>query len=98
MNQISYFISLIISFIGLYIGLALAYIAPEELKPGEKYLIVLQNFVLAVIILVFVYYIGNNVFLAIVISLITLLFLFYRKISTRAIYLLTYLPLLRRSR
>lgn len=88
MNQINYFLSLVISFFGLFIGLALAYIAPEELKPGEKYLIVVQNIVLTAIIFVFIYYLKTNIFLATFFSMIILLFLFFKRISTKAIYLL----------
>ncbi len=87
MNQLSYLLSLIISFCGLFVGIALAYIAPEEIRPGEKYFIAIQNLVLTTTILVFVYYITPNLLLTVLISILTFLFLFYRKLSTKAIYL-----------
>src|SRR4030042_3601713 len=87
MNQLNYLSSLIISFCGLFVGIALAYIAPEEIRPGEKYLIAIQNLVLTTTILVFVYYITHNSLLTVFISILTLLFLFYKRLSTKAIYL-----------
>jgi len=46
----------LLSFIGLLIGILLAKISPEELKPGKKYFIMLKKLVLLSIILSLLYY------------------------------------------
>ena len=88
MNHFSYLLSLIISFCGLFVGIALAYIAPEEIKPGEIYLTAIQNLILTTAIFVFVYYITQNILFTVFVSILIFLFLFYRRPSTKAIYLL----------
>lgn len=87
MEAINYFSSLVISFFGIYIGLALAYIAPEELNPGVKYLKIFQNILFAITIFVFAHYSKLNLVLNAAIAIIVLLILFKTKISSRALYL-----------
>ena len=46
----------LISFIGLLIGILLAKLSPEEIKPGRKYFILLEKIVLIAIIITLIYY------------------------------------------
>ena len=46
----------IISFIGLLIGILLAKLSPEELKPGKKYFILLKKIILIAIVISIIYY------------------------------------------
>lgn len=47
---------LIVVFLGLYVGAALAFIAPEELKKGKKYFLIMQMIFITLIIALFMYY------------------------------------------
>ncbi|MEW6063073.1 MAG: hypothetical protein AB1571_01745 [Nanoarchaeota archaeon] len=46
----------LLSFTGLLIGVLLAKLSPEEVKPGKKYFIILKKLVLLSIIITLVYY------------------------------------------
>ena len=63
MQIINYFLASIISYLGIALGIILAYIAPEEQKPGKKYFAILK-YVFFISILAFLlsfYY--KNIFL-----------------------------------
>lgn len=77
MQFINYLLTGIIAFLGLGAGIALAYIAPEELKDGKKYFILLQNFLLALILFFLLYFYRFNIILNIAFSLALLLLLFF---------------------
>lgn len=51
-----FFLPLIVVFLGLYVGAALAFIAPEELKTGKKYFLILQMIFITLIIALILYY------------------------------------------
>ena len=52
----------LISFIGLLIGILLARISPEEMKPGKKYFILLKKIILIAIIVSIFYYSNISLF------------------------------------
>jgi len=52
----TFYAVMLISFCGLYAGLAIGYIAKDELKPGKKYLQYLHDVVLTFFIGVMLYY------------------------------------------
>ena len=56
MEFINYILSAIIASLGIFCGVVLGYIAKEELKPGKKYLILLQYVLIAVMIVLMVYF------------------------------------------
>jgi hypothetical protein len=58
MYLINYFLTSIICFLGLFCGLALARIAPEELGPGQKYFRLFEKIIFMLIVIVFVFFIG----------------------------------------
>ena len=51
MEPVNYILSTAIVFLGPFIGAVLAFISPEELKPGKKYFLLLKN-ILFVLIMV----------------------------------------------
>ncbi|MBW3023286.1 hypothetical protein KY308_04235 [Candidatus Woesearchaeota archaeon] len=70
MIDLTYLAVLILSFLGIFAGVALALIAPEELKSGRKYWIFSKLPLLLVIIFLIFYYsiIYSNIITAIVLS------------------------------
>jgi len=56
MEFISYFSILVISYLGLGAGIALALVAKEEIEPGKKYFKILQNYLVAAIVLITIYF------------------------------------------
>lgn len=87
MELINYLLNLVITFFGLFIGLILAYIAPEELKPGEKYHLLLQNFIFSAIIAFYAAHALSSIVFGVIIYVFLMALLSYRRISSRATYL-----------
>lgn len=56
MEFISYIAVLLLSYFGLAAGVALAFIAKEEIEPGKKYLTAIQNILMIAIILIVIYF------------------------------------------
>lgn len=54
--EISYALTSLIVSLGVFCGVFLGYIAKEELKPGKKYLALLQNIILAVMLVLVAYF------------------------------------------
>ena len=52
MEAVNYFLGLVLMFAGLIVGMILAFIAKEELKPGKKYISLFQKFLLAGIFII----------------------------------------------
>lgn len=77
MEIINYFLTNIAIFLGLIIGIILAYIAPEELKAGKKYFILLQNILLALILFLLLFFYKFNSRWSLVISLVLFLSLYF---------------------
>ncbi len=89
MEIINYTLTLIVSFLGLVIGIILAYIAKEELRAGKKYFILLQKVILTLIPSFFLFYfLKKNISLLIIsILLFSMLINSYNKrIKTHYIY------------
>ena len=88
MNLTDYTLTLTASFIGLILGIILAYIAKEELRPGKKYLILLQKLTLTLIMIFMFYQLKLNIYLLIISSWISALviYLFIERIKTNYIY------------
>ncbi len=88
MELINYTLTSIVSFLGLILGIILAYIAKEELKQGKKYFIFLQKVILTLIFFFIFYYLKLNIFFIIILSLIffILIYLYNEKIKTYYIY------------
>ena len=76
----NFYTSLIVGF-GLFSGVFLAFIAPEELKQGRKYFVFARTllFVLLVAVLVFSFYTSN--LLVVFLCLLSLLDIFLNRIS-----------------
>ncbi len=62
MQFINYFFASIISFLGLFIGILLVRIAPEEQKPLEKYFVLSRKILLYLIFIFAVFYYFNDYF------------------------------------
>jgi len=52
MELLTYSLTLIICFLGLFFGVILAFSAKEELKPGKKYFIFMQKIILLIILII----------------------------------------------
>ncbi len=69
---------ILISLTGLLFGLLLAYISPEELKPGKKYFLLLKQvlFVLASLLILYYFYLLNSfIYLLLFLILAVVLFI-----------------------
>lgn len=77
---INYFFAVIISFLGLLIGIILIHIAPEEQKPLETKFSLMRKFCLLLIFGFMIFYYYNNLLylLILVLSLIFLFFIEYK--------------------
>ncbi len=56
MEPTSYFVSSAIVVLGIFLGVLLGYIAKEELRPGRKYLALMQAAILLLMVVFAVYY------------------------------------------
>ena len=85
---LSYLLTSIIVFLGLPIGIILAYIAKEEIKPGKSYLVFFQSllFLLIVVFLMYSFNLHIAVIIIIALLLIGLMYVLRYKYETTAIY------------
>jgi hypothetical protein len=77
----NYALTLLLTYFGLFFGIILAQIAPEELRYGKKYFTIFKYLILGIILLIFSFqmlglYYG-------VISVISMLFLIYYIVSVK---------------
>lgn len=77
MEFITYSLTNLIVFLGLGVGIALAYIAPEEMKDGKKYFIWMQNVILSLVLFFLLYFYRFNLMLNLIISLALFFSLFF---------------------
>jgi hypothetical protein len=52
MELLTYSLTLIICFFGIFFGIVLAFSAKEEIKPGKKYFILMQKIILLIILII----------------------------------------------
>lgn len=79
MNLLSYSLAAIVSYLGLFVGFILAIMAKEEVKPGEKFLILMQKIVLLLIFIFLLIFIDLNYLLVLLILLFIVIYSFKRK-------------------
>jgi len=77
MDLINYSLTALISFFGLGVGIALAFIAPEEMKDGKKYFIHLQNVLLTLMFFAVLAFDNISIFLISLFSVIFFIFVYY---------------------
>ncbi len=73
MGYLNYAIVSLISFLGLFVGMVLAFVSPEEMKPGEKYFKIIKGLafiVMAVIIVYLTWYHNILFFITIIVFLV----------------------------
>jgi hypothetical protein len=75
--MLTYILTLVFSFMGVYVGALLAFIAPEELKPGKSYFRALMNAILVFLVLILLYAYGANVFVLILLGVAASVFLYF---------------------
>ena len=87
-DSLNYFLTSLIVFFGLFAGMLLIFIAPEEKKPGLKHFFAMQCMLLALLAGVFSLYYGLHLAFVLIISLIMLLAMIYhcKRIDDRLIY------------
>jgi len=94
MELLIYFMVSVACFLGIIAGISLAFIAPEELKPGRKYFAMLQKLFLALILFFLLYRYHLSLYLLIPICLIFLcIMIFLDKKKNMLGHYLVYLPL-----
>lgn len=88
MELLNYFLASILVFLGLFVGVIVAFIAKEELKPGKYYFIFLQRaFFSAAVGFIFLF---NNIpiTISIIISLLILFLVYKTKMNIFLSYLI----------
>ncbi len=81
MVYLQYSLSLLLSFLGLFFGVALAQIAPEELTEDMKrYLLIFKYIIVGLIFFIFSFYMLNKYYA--LLSIFALLFLIYYVLDT----------------
>jgi hypothetical protein len=66
MEILNYFLVSLIVFAGLFCGWLVGIIAKEELKPGKKYLALLEKFLFSAVFLIAIIFVVNNMWLSII--------------------------------
>ena len=75
--MINYFLVSFLAYSGLFIGMSLAFIAKEEIKPGRKYFVFLKKILLSLII-VFLFALNKLDYIIILLALAIVLVYFYK--------------------
>lgn len=75
--MLTYILTTVFVFSGVYVGALLAFIAPEELKPGRNYFKAFENTLLVFTILLLLYAYEANLFVLIFLGVVLSIFLYY---------------------
>ena len=78
MELINYTLLTIVTYIGIFCGVVLSFISPEELKPGKRYFLIMQKILLFLMSISLFYHIT---FINIILSLTIVLFAIIQKNS-----------------
>ena len=78
MELINYTLLTIVTYIGIFCGVVLSFISPEELKPGRRYFLIMQKILLFLMSISLFYHIT---FINIILSLTIVLFAIIQKNS-----------------
>ncbi|MFH0870203.1 MAG: hypothetical protein V1866_04055 [archaeon] len=89
--MIGYFVSLLIVFLGVFVGLLVGYFTKEELVPGRKYFEMLKDLLFIAILIVFFAKNWSVVFV-LLIALLVIIFSFSKE--REALYYLSLAPML----
>ncbi len=74
MNPTNYLLVFFASLLGYLLGVGLGYIAPEELKPGKKYLVLMEKGFFLLSFLPIIYFFGKSLWVLLPIGLAAALF------------------------
>ena len=74
--MLTYFLTTLLAFSGVYAGASLALIAKEELVPGRTYLKAFENTLLVFIFLILLYSYGANIIAIILLGIVATVFLY----------------------
>ena len=85
MQLLNYFLISIISFLGILIGMLLAFTAKEELESGKKYFLLLQKLTLLLILIFLLNFFNINLYLRITIYVLFLALMTFN-IKSQIIY------------
>ncbi len=80
--MITYLVTLLFTFSGVYVGALLAFIAPEELKPGKQYFKALMNTLMVFMALILLYSYGANLFVLILLGVVASVSLYFTSETT----------------
>ncbi len=75
--MITYILTTLFAFLGVYVGAILAFISPEELKPGRMYLRACMNTVLIFTVLILLYSYNAHIAVLILLGVAASSFLYY---------------------
>lgn len=63
-DLIRYILLLIVSYLGLGVGIVISHMAKEEIKPGQKYFIILKQLIFCIIFFYFLSYLKLQIFIS----------------------------------
>ena len=78
--ELNYMLTSLAVALGVFCGAALGYIAKEELKPGKGYLVLLQNAVLAAMVILVVYF-NQKPYISVLAAFVFFLMLMHTKLA-----------------
>jgi len=84
--DLTYLLVLLVCFLGVFIGLLIAFLAKEELKDGKKYFIISKNIIFTLTIFLLLYFLKLHFLSILLVCLILLLVLFKVKIKEWILY------------
>ena len=73
---LTYLLTLVVVFLGVYAGALLAFIAPEELKAGKKYFRGLMHSLVGFIAALLVYFYAYNIYWSLAVGLLLFIMMY----------------------
>jgi len=80
--MVTYILTLVFAFMGVYVGALLAFIAPAEMKPGRTYFRAFANTILVFLIIILLYSYNAHLFVLILLGVAASIFLYYTNETT----------------
>ena len=85
---LNYFLALVITFFGIFLGSLLVLMAPEEQKPGRKYFILFRDILLLLVIFFLLYFNNLSLSFGFIFVFVIVFLLAYFKENSYFVYLL----------
>ncbi len=89
--HLNYFLVSIIAYLGLFLGVILIKLAPEEQKPGKKYFILFKKILFFLILASLLFFYEINIIFSVILLVFIFILMFNKKIRLDKAYLIYFL-------